>query len=70
MPDPAWFDVKLMQKDLLLAMDLGRASGVPLPTSAITNEFLTAAQAAGLGEQDFAAVFQVLARLAQLDQSR
>jgi 3-hydroxyisobutyrate dehydrogenase-like beta-hydroxyacid dehydrogenase len=36
---------------------------VPLPTAAATNEILTAARAAGLGEQDFAAVFHVLARM-------
>jgi 3-hydroxyisobutyrate dehydrogenase-like beta-hydroxyacid dehydrogenase len=70
LPDPAWFDVKLMQKDLLLALEVGRASGVPLPTSAVTNEFLTAARAGGLGDEDFAAVFQVLARFANAGQDQ
>jgi 3-hydroxyisobutyrate dehydrogenase-like beta-hydroxyacid dehydrogenase len=63
MPDEAWFDCNMMQKDLLLALDLGHELEVALPTTAICNEFLTAARAMGLGRQDFAIMFQVLARL-------
>src|SRR6202043_274546 len=44
-PEEAWFDVNMMQKDMLLALDLGRQLNVPLPTTAVTNEFLTAARA-------------------------
>src|ERR1700746_3560258 len=43
MPDEAWFDVNMMQKDMMLAMEMGRSLDVPLPTTAVTNEFLTAA---------------------------
>ena len=64
MPDPAWFDVNMMQKDLLLALEMGRRLDVPLPTTAVANEFLTAARAMGLARQDFACVFQVLAAMA------
>src|ERR1700691_5877736 len=46
-PEEAWFDVNMMQKDMVLAMDLGRQLDVPLPSTAISNEFLTAAR--GLG---------------------
>ncbi len=63
LPDPAWFDVSMMQKDVQLALEVARASAVPLPTGAITNEFLTTARAMGLAQEDFAALFQVLARL-------
>jgi 3-hydroxyisobutyrate dehydrogenase-like beta-hydroxyacid dehydrogenase len=63
MPKEAWFDVTLMQKDLGLALDLGRELAVPLPTTATANQWLTAARAMGLGDQDFAAVCEVLARL-------
>jgi 3-hydroxyisobutyrate dehydrogenase-like beta-hydroxyacid dehydrogenase len=63
MPKEAWFDVTLMQKDLGLALDLGRELTVPLPTTATANQWLTAARAMGLGAQDFAAVWEVLARL-------
>ena len=43
-PDEAWFDVNMMQKDMNLALELGRELDVPLPTTAVTNEFLTAAR--------------------------
>jgi 3-hydroxyisobutyrate dehydrogenase-like beta-hydroxyacid dehydrogenase len=62
-PDEAWFDVNMMQKDLNLALELGRAVDVPLPTTAVTNEFLTAARGMGLAERDFAIVFDVLAAM-------
>lgn len=64
MPDEAWFDVNMMQKDLLLALEMGRQLDVPLPTTAITHEMLTAARALGLSHKDFAVVFEVLARMA------
>jgi 3-hydroxyisobutyrate dehydrogenase-like beta-hydroxyacid dehydrogenase len=63
MPDQAWFDVNMMQKDLLLALEMGRQLDVPLPTTAITHEMLTAARAVGLSDKDFAVVFEVLARM-------
>lgn len=64
MPDEAWFDVNMMQKDLLLALEMGRQLDVPLPTTAITNEMLTAACGMGLADKDFAILFEVLARMA------
>ncbi|MDR7482037.1 MAG: NAD(P)-dependent oxidoreductase [Armatimonadota bacterium] len=64
MPEEAWFDCRMMQKDLLLALELGRQAGVPLPTTAVTNEVLSAARAMGFGHEDFAAVFKVLAEMA------
>jgi 3-hydroxyisobutyrate dehydrogenase-like beta-hydroxyacid dehydrogenase len=63
MPEEAWFNVNMMQKDMLLALELGRKADVPLPTTATANEFLTAARAMGYAEQDFAVVFEVLARM-------
>jgi 3-hydroxyisobutyrate dehydrogenase-like beta-hydroxyacid dehydrogenase len=63
-PDEAWFDVNMMQKDMNLALELGRELDVPLPTTAVTNEFLTAARGLGLDDQDFAVVFDVLAHMA------
>jgi 3-hydroxyisobutyrate dehydrogenase-like beta-hydroxyacid dehydrogenase len=67
MPDEAWFNVNMMQKDMLLALELGRQVDVPLPTTAAANEMLTAARGMGLQEQDFAIVFQVLARMSGLE---
>jgi 3-hydroxyisobutyrate dehydrogenase-like beta-hydroxyacid dehydrogenase len=66
MPDEAWFDCNMMQKDMVLALDLGRELDVPLPTTATTNEYLTAARGMGLDHHDFAVVFDVLAQLAGL----
>jgi len=63
LPPEAWFNVNMMQKDMLLALELGRQMDVPMPTTAISNEFLTAARAMGLVEQDFAVVFDVLAHM-------
>jgi 3-hydroxyisobutyrate dehydrogenase-like beta-hydroxyacid dehydrogenase len=63
MPEAAWFDVNMMQKDMLLALDMGRALDVPLPTTAVSNEFLTAARGMGFAKKDFAVVFDVLARM-------
>jgi len=63
MPDEAWFNVNMMQKDMLLALEMGRTLDVPLPTTAATNELLTAARGMGLADKDFAVMFEVLARL-------
>src|SRR5262252_3513471 len=63
MPDEAWFNVNMMQKDTQLALELGRQVDVPLPTTAMANEYLTAARAMGLAEKDFAIVFKVLEKL-------
>lgn len=70
MPAEAWFDVGMMQKDLRLALDLGRAVGATLPTTALTHEFLAAAHGRGLADYDFAVVFDVLAELSGLAPSR
>src|SRR5881394_2138627 len=67
MPDEAWFDVNMMQKDMLLALELGRQVDVPLPTTAATNEMLTAARGMGLAKRDFAIIFEVLARMSGLN---
>jgi 3-hydroxyisobutyrate dehydrogenase-like beta-hydroxyacid dehydrogenase len=68
MPDEAWFDVNMMQKDMLLALEMGRELDVPLALVATSNEYLTAARAQGLEKQDFAVVYKVLARLAGLEE--
>ena len=67
-PKETWFDVNMMQKDMLLALEMGRQLNVPLPTTATTNELLTAARGMGLADKDFAIVFQVLARMSGVQQ--
>ncbi|HXZ31733.1 MAG TPA: NAD(P)-dependent oxidoreductase [Terriglobales bacterium] len=66
-PEAAWFDVNMMQKDMLLAMELGRKLNVPLPTTAVSNEFLSAARGMGWEKKDFAVVFDVLARMSGVE---
>lgn len=66
LPAEALFDVNMMQKDLLLALEMGRELDVPLPTTAVTNEMLTAARGMGLAGKDFAVLFEVLARMSGL----
>jgi 3-hydroxyisobutyrate dehydrogenase-like beta-hydroxyacid dehydrogenase len=68
-PAEAWFDVNMMQKDLLVALEMGRRLDVPLPTTAITNEMLTAARALGLADKDFAALFNALATMSGLEEA-
>jgi 3-hydroxyisobutyrate dehydrogenase-like beta-hydroxyacid dehydrogenase len=67
MPEEAWFNVNMMQKDMLLAEELGRELDVALPTVAISNQMLTAARAMGFAKQDFAIVYKVLARMSGVD---
>ncbi len=63
LPDEAWFDVGLMQKDIALALDTARQLRVPLPSAAAADEMLTLARAAGYERRDLAALYEVLARL-------
>ena len=66
MPEEAWFDCNMMQKDMNLALEAGRRLDVPMPTTAIANELLTAARGMGFEHQDFAVVYEVLAQMAGL----
>jgi 3-hydroxyisobutyrate dehydrogenase-like beta-hydroxyacid dehydrogenase len=63
LPDEAWFDVSLMQKDLALALDTGRELNVPLPSAATADQLLTVSRALGYERRDIAALFEVLERL-------
>jgi 3-hydroxyisobutyrate dehydrogenase-like beta-hydroxyacid dehydrogenase len=69
-PDEAWFDVNMMQKDMNYALELGRQLDVPMPTTSITNELLTAARGMGLAHYDFAIVYDVLAQMSGLSTGR
>jgi 3-hydroxyisobutyrate dehydrogenase-like beta-hydroxyacid dehydrogenase len=63
LPDEAWFDVSLMQKDIVLALETARQLRLPLPSAATADEMLTLARAAGYEHRDIAALFEVLAHL-------
>jgi 3-hydroxyisobutyrate dehydrogenase-like beta-hydroxyacid dehydrogenase len=63
LPEPAQFNANMMQKDMTLALEMGRELQVSLPTGAAVNEMLSAARAQGFGEQDFAVLYKVLAQM-------
>jgi len=67
-PEEAWFNVNMMQKDMVLALEMGRELNVPLPTTSVSNELLSAARAQGLEQHDFAIVYKVIARMAGLSE--
>ena len=59
----ALFDVNMIQKDLELALEMGRKLDVPLTTAAVTNQMLTTARGMGLGNRDFIIFHELLRRL-------
>lgn len=61
--DAIYGNVNLQQKDMLLALDLGRKMGVPVPLGAAANEMLNACRGLGLAHHDFVAVYEVYRRL-------
>jgi 3-hydroxyisobutyrate dehydrogenase-like beta-hydroxyacid dehydrogenase len=62
LPEQAWFDVRLMHKDIRLVLDTARSVGVPVPSAAAADGVLTQAEELGYGQRDIAAFFEVLAR--------
>jgi 3-hydroxyisobutyrate dehydrogenase-like beta-hydroxyacid dehydrogenase len=62
LPEQAWFDVALMQKDVQLAVEAGNEFGIPLPSAAVADEMLTRARELGYAHRDLAALHAVLAR--------
>jgi 3-hydroxyisobutyrate dehydrogenase-like beta-hydroxyacid dehydrogenase len=68
LPEEPWFDVRLMQKDLRLALATAQSLGVPLPSAAVADEVLTTARELGYEHRDIAALFEVLARTAPPEQ--
>jgi 3-hydroxyisobutyrate dehydrogenase-like beta-hydroxyacid dehydrogenase len=66
MPRDAWFNVAMIQKDVQLALDQAHSVGVPLPSTALVQEWLTIARGLGFDDRDFATLFDVLATLSGL----
>jgi 3-hydroxyisobutyrate dehydrogenase-like beta-hydroxyacid dehydrogenase len=58
-PEVAWSDVELQQKDQQLGLGLARSVGAAVPFAALGDQFLTATRAAGHGDRDFAAAYEV-----------
>jgi 3-hydroxyisobutyrate dehydrogenase-like beta-hydroxyacid dehydrogenase len=67
MPKEVWFNIAMMQKDVQLALEMGRELGVPLPATTLASDMLAKADAMGLRNEDFAALFKVLANMAGVE---
>jgi 3-hydroxyisobutyrate dehydrogenase-like beta-hydroxyacid dehydrogenase len=61
--DATYGNVNLQQKDMMLALTLGRKMGVPVPLGAAANEMLNACRGLGLEHNDFVTVYEVYRRL-------
>jgi 3-hydroxyisobutyrate dehydrogenase-like beta-hydroxyacid dehydrogenase len=66
-PSHAWFTPEMMQKDMQLALDLGREMGLPLPATSATQEVLSATRGIGYTKEDFAVLFHALAKMAGIE---
>lgn len=62
LPEEAWFDIGLMQKDIRLALEAGDELDVPLASARAADEVLRKASELGFEHRDIAALFHVLAR--------
>ena len=61
LPEHAWFDVELMQKDIRLARQAADDLHVPLPSATVADEVLTTARNLGYAHRDLASLHKVLA---------
>ena len=63
MPPVPLADVTLQQKDMILALDLGRRLGSPVPLAAAANEMMNACRGLDIDSNDFVVAHQVYRRL-------
>jgi 3-hydroxyisobutyrate dehydrogenase-like beta-hydroxyacid dehydrogenase len=63
LPEQAWFDVELMQKDIRLARQTADDLQIPLPSATVADQILTQARTLGYAHRDLAALHEVLGQL-------
>jgi 3-hydroxyisobutyrate dehydrogenase-like beta-hydroxyacid dehydrogenase len=63
LPDEAWFDIGLMDKDIRLALATAAERDVPLPSAGVADQVLTRAGELGYWRRDIAALREVLGRI-------
>lgn len=63
MPQVPLADVTLQQKDMMLALNLGRTLGSPVPLAAAANEMMNACRGLGIDHNDFVVAHQVYRKL-------
>jgi 3-hydroxyisobutyrate dehydrogenase-like beta-hydroxyacid dehydrogenase len=63
LPQEAWFDARLMHKDIELALALARELGIRLPAAEAADGELSRAEQLGYGARDIASAYDVLQKL-------
>jgi len=63
MPEVPLADVTLQQKDMILALNLGRRLGSPVPLAAAANEIMNACRGLGIDANDFVVAHRVYRKL-------
>jgi 3-hydroxyisobutyrate dehydrogenase len=63
---PAMFTLRLMQKDLWLALSMANELTVPMPATALAHDLVVAANATGKSDHDFSAVALLMEELSGL----
>jgi 3-hydroxyisobutyrate dehydrogenase-like beta-hydroxyacid dehydrogenase len=61
LPEQAWFDVAMMQKDIRLALEAADELAIPLPSATVADEMLGRASELGYAHRDLAALHEILA---------
>jgi 3-hydroxyisobutyrate dehydrogenase-like beta-hydroxyacid dehydrogenase len=64
LPEQAWFDVAMMQKDIRLALEAADELAIQLPSAVVADEMLGRATEIGYAHRDLAALHEVLAQSA------
>jgi 3-hydroxyisobutyrate dehydrogenase len=63
LPDEAWFEVRLMHKDIGLALAMAGELGILLPSAEAADKELREAEGLGYGTRDIASAYEVLAEM-------
>jgi 3-hydroxyisobutyrate dehydrogenase-like beta-hydroxyacid dehydrogenase len=63
LPEAAWFPMRLMRKDIRLALQEARRRGLALPSAAAADGVLAVATDLGYAERDIAGIREVLSRM-------
>jgi 3-hydroxyisobutyrate dehydrogenase-like beta-hydroxyacid dehydrogenase len=62
LPDAAWFPMRLMHKDINLALEQAQRLGIPIPSAAAAARVLASATELGYADRDIAGIRAVLSR--------
>ena len=63
LPEKAYFNMKMMNKDMELALEMGKHANIALPSTSLANQHIIAGCGMNLDKEDFAALYHVLGNL-------